>query len=134
MGGRGSASAAGRSGTNSGGRDVLQNATQKQREIVERYKRNIYKLPNAVPESLEFTVGESGRINFSFIEKDLAVHSHVGKMVDPLKDKMFDRTTTKSGQIYPDGLVIRNKPIIQTEYIGTRKQLLKQGVKVWDGT
>ena len=128
MGGRGSSSGA------KGGAGISR-ATPQQLAKIESLQRNILKLPNAVPESLSFQPGENGQINYSYQEKRMVVESHVGKMVDPLKDKMYDRTTQFSGRITTDGALVRNMPTVtNNEYLGTRKQLLKQGMKIWDGT
>lgn len=130
MGGRGAKSGVSKGAIN----NINSITTTKQQEIIEKYKRNISKRVYAVPESLTFSPGENGRIDFSFQEKKMTTYSHVGKMVDPLKDKMYERTTTISGWIGKDGLVVRNTPQNKDEYLGTRKQLLKQGYKIWDGT
>lgn len=122
MGGRGSSS-----GAKGGG---ISRATPQQLAKIESLKRNILKITNALPETLTFTPGENGQINYSYQEKRLVVKAHVGKMVDPLKDKMYDRTSMFSGRITADGALIRNMPTVQNEeYLGTRKQLLKQSSK-----
>lgn len=133
MGGRGAKSGVskGASGINVAGG---MSPTPQQNKLMESMKRNILKIKDAIPNSLTFSQGDNGQINYSYQSKNLAVDSHVGKMVDPLKDKIYERTTTKSGKITPDGANIRNFPTNQDVYLGTRKQLLKQGWKIWDGT
>lgn len=38
-------------------------------------------------------------------------------------------------RITTDGALVRNMPTVtNNEYLGTRKQLLKQVMKIWDGT
>ena len=99
--------------------------TQQQSDKINSLKKNILKIKDAIPQSLTFSQGDNGKINYSYQIKQLAVYSHVGKMVDPMKDKMYERTYTHTGYISLNGVLVRNSPTHQDIYLGTRKQLLK---------
>lgn len=102
--------------------------TQQQNDKINSLKKNILKIKNAIPQSLTFSQGDNGKINYSYQTQQLVVQSHAGKMVDPMKDKMYDRTYTNTGYINLDGSLVRNAPTHQDVYLGTRKQLLNKAV------
>lgn len=69
--------------------------------------------------NLTFKTDINGIVNFSYDEVRTVVQAHVGKMLDPSKNKIYQRTTTKSGLIYKDGLIKHNKDIKKGDkYIG----------------
>lgn len=55
-------------------------------------------------EDVKITMGKDGAANYEYTEKRRVTKAHVGKMIDPSKDKIYERTTKPSGKIMPDGL------------------------------
>lgn len=99
--------------------------TPQQNAKINSLKKNILKIKDAIPQSLTFSQGDNGKINYSYQTKQIFVDVHVGKMSDQMKDKLYERTYTKTGYISPTGGIGRNTPTHQDVYLGTRKQLLK---------
>ena len=59
--------------------------------------------------NLKFTMDKDGVINYSFETTRIVTKVHGGKMIDPRKDDVYERTEYNSGKIFKDGLIKRNK-------------------------
>lgn len=104
MGGRGSAS-------------NIAGYTPKQKVLVDRLKRMAKEYRY---EDVKITMGKDGAVNYEYTEKRRVTKAHAGKMIDPSKDKIYERTTKQSGKIMPDGLRKKNKAEVTDKFIKIR--------------
>lgn len=103
-----------------GGRGSVSNIahyTSKQKVLVDRLKKMAKEYGY---EDVKFTMGKDGAVNYEYTEKRRVTEVHVGKMIDPSKDKIYERTTKQSGKIMPDGLRKKNKAEVTDKFIKRR--------------
>ena len=85
--------------------------------------QRVLKKSKFIINNLTFKTDNNGIVNFSYDEVRTVVQAHVGKMIDPSKNKIYQRTTTKSGLIYKDGLIKHNKDVKSEKYIGLQGKI-----------
>lgn len=95
----------------------IQTYTSQQQMKINNIQRVLAK-SKFIINNLTFKTDSNGIVNFSYDEVRTVVHAHSGKMIDPSKNKIYQRTTTKSGLIYKDGLIKHNKDVKSEKYIG----------------
>lgn len=103
-----------------GGRGSTSNIsryTPKQKVLVDRLKRVAKEYGY---EDVKITMGKDGAVNYKYTEKRRVTKVHAGKMIDPSKDKIYERTTKQSGKIMPDGLRKKNKAEVTDKFIKIR--------------
>ena len=79
-----------------------QNATMKRMDKILTERKSTSVMP-------KYSSNADGSIGFQFELKDTYAHVHGGKMQDPLKDDIMERTTKRSGIIKTDGKISWNK-------------------------
>lgn len=104
MGGRGSAS-------------NITHYTAKQKARVDGLKRMAEKYGY---KDVKIKMGKDGAVNYEYTEKKIVTKAHVGKMIDPAKDRIYERSTKQSGKIMPDGLKKKNKAEVTDRFIKRR--------------
>lgn len=60
-------------------------------------------------QNIRFERNRDGSIDFSYQRQRRIGYVHGGKMQDPSKDDIYERTEYYTGKIMPDGLIKRNK-------------------------
>lgn len=60
-------------------------------------------------QSIQFERNRDGSIDFSYQRQRMVEYVHDGKMQDPNKNDVYERTEYYTGKIMPDGLIKRNK-------------------------
>ena len=105
-----------------GGRRSASNITHytaKQKARVDGLKRMAEKYGY---KDVKIKMGKDGAVNYEYTEKKRVTKVHVGKMIDPAKNDIYERTTKQSGKIMPDGLRKKNKAEVTDKLIKSGKR------------